>query len=71
MLSINDFAKLIIDISGKKLNIWNIHGPVGVNGRNSDNTLIEEKLNWKPSMLLRTGLEKTYQWIQDQVNQKK
>ena len=71
MLSINDFAKLIIDISGKKLNIRNIHGPVGVNGRNSDNTLIEEKLNWKPSMLLRTGLEKTYQWIQDQVNQKK
>ena len=71
MLSINDFARMIIDISNKQLTIVNIDGPVGVNGRNSDNTLIEKKLNWKPSMPLRTGLEKTYQWIQDQVNQKK
>ena len=44
MISINDFAKMAIDISGKKLSIKNITGPTGVRGRNSDNTLIKEKL---------------------------
>lgn len=68
MISINDFTKLIIDISGKKINIKNISGPTGVRGRNSDNKLIKEKLGWAPSKLLIDGLTTTYEWINKQVN---
>jgi GDP-D-mannose 3',5'-epimerase len=67
MLSINEFAKLIIDISGKNLSINNIPGPVGVNGRNSDNKLLLEKLGWSPSKKLVDGLLQTYKWIESQI----
>jgi len=66
MISINDFAKMIIDISGKNISIKNIDGPEGVRGRNSDNELIGQKLGWKPSQPLREGMEKTFQWIEAQ-----
>lgn len=68
MISINDLAKLIINISGKNLTIKNIDGPIGVRGRNSDNKLIKEKLNWSPSQPLYDGLIKTYEWINKQIN---
>jgi GDP-D-mannose 3', 5'-epimerase len=67
MISINDFAKMAIAISGKPLTINNIAGPTGVRGRNSDNTLIFKKLGWKPSRSLEEGMQKTYQWIAKQV----
>jgi nucleoside-diphosphate-sugar epimerase len=67
MISMNDFAKMVIDISGKNLTIKNISGPVGVRGRNSDNRLISEKLHWAPSQPLRKGVELTYKWIAEQV----
>src|SRR5580765_2897865 len=67
MISINDFAKMVIDISGKNISIKNIPGPTGVRGRNSDNKLINEKLGWQPSMPLRKGMEKTYAWINEQA----
>lgn len=68
MLSINDFAKMIIGVSGKKLDIKHIDGPTGVKGRTSDNKLIEEKLGWKPSQPLIEGITKTYKWIESQIN---
>jgi len=67
MISINDLAKMIIDISGKQLTIQNIEGPVGVMGRNSDNKLIKDKLNWEPTQSLREGIEKTFNWIKTQI----
>ena len=75
MISINGLAQMAIDISGKtrpllgpkKLNICNIEGPLGVRGRNSDNKLIQEKLGWAPTQPLRIGMEKTYEWINEQV----
>ena len=78
MISMNDFARMVIDISGKDLSIYNIDGeefeakyghkcPIGVNGRNSDNTLYREKLGWAVSEPLRDGMERTYAWISDQV----
>ena len=70
MISINDFAKMVIDISGKDISIKNIPGPTGVRGRNSDNKLIREKLGWEPSIPLRKGMEMTYKWINQQVQQK-
>jgi GDP-D-mannose 3',5'-epimerase len=70
MISLNDFARMVIDISGKNLSINNIPGPLGVRGRNSDNHLIAEKLGWAPSTPLRDGVTKTYQWITEQVQAK-
>ena len=67
MISINDFAKMFIAIAGKNVGVKNIDGPTGVRGRNSDNRLIFEKLNWKPSQSLRKGAEITYQWVAEQV----
>lgn len=67
MISINDLAKMIIDISGKQLTIQNIEGPVGVMGRNSDNKLIKDKLNWEPTQSLREGIEKNFNWIKTQI----
>lgn len=71
MISLNDFARMAIEISNKNLSIKNIEGPTGVRGRNSDNTLLKDKLNWAPSQSLLTGMEKTYKWIDDQVKFKK
>ena len=71
MISINNLAKMAIDISGKNISIKNIDGPLGVRGRNSDNKLIGEVLGWKPNYPLRKGMEKTYKWISEQVEKKK
>ena len=68
MITINRLAEMVMDIAGKKLSIKHIPGPLGVRGRNSDNRLIQEKLGWTPSYPLRKGLEKTYLWIEEQVN---
>lgn len=67
MVSINGLASMIMKIAGKKLSIKHIPGPLGVRGRNSDNTLIEKSLGWRPSAPLAEGLAKTYPWIEAQV----
>jgi nucleoside-diphosphate-sugar epimerase len=67
MISINDFAKMVIYYSGKNLRIKNIPGPLGVRGRNSDNKLLREKLGWAPSRPLLSGMSCTYKWINEQL----
>ena len=67
MISINNLAKMVIDISGKSISVKNITGPLGVRGRNSNNKLIQLKLGWQPTQSLRMGMEITYQWINQQV----
>src|SRR5690606_5282212 len=67
MDTINQLVALASDIANKKISVKHIDGPTGVRGRNSDNTLIEEKLGWKPSQPLQNGLAITYKWISDQV----
>lgn len=67
MICMNDLAKMVIDISGKNLTIKNVDGEVGVAGRNSDNQLIQKKLDWYPSRTLRAGMEDLYPWILNQV----
>jgi nucleoside-diphosphate-sugar epimerase len=67
MVTINQLAKIVMDIAGKTLPIRNIPGPLGVRGRNSDNRLIADRLRWSPKRPLREGLEKTYAWIKAQV----
>jgi GDP-D-mannose 3', 5'-epimerase len=66
-VSINQLVDMVEEIAGIKLKRnYDLSAPKGVNGRNSDNTLIKRYLNWEPSIPLRTGLEKTYAWIYDQ-----
>ena len=68
MVSINQLVDLVEDIAGIKLKrSYKLDAPKGVRGRSSDNTLIKKKLGWEPSVTLRTGLEKTYAWILDQM----
>jgi nucleoside-diphosphate-sugar epimerase len=82
MVSINELAQMAIDISGKDLKIKNIQGeefvtkygftcPLGVRGRNSDNKLYEEKIGWAVSQPLRIGMEKTFDWVNEQVQEEK
>jgi nucleoside-diphosphate-sugar epimerase len=71
MVTINNLVDLVSIISKKKIVKNFIDGPVGVRGRNSDNKLIKEKLNWAPTKSLEDGLEKTYKWIANQVDQTK
>jgi nucleoside-diphosphate-sugar epimerase len=71
MVTINHLAELTSEIAGKKISLNHIDGPLGVRGRNSDNNLIAEKLNWRPSHSLKEGLEKTYAWISEQVEARK
>jgi len=81
MVTINRLAELAIEISGKDITINNLGGqdfidkygfscPTGVRGRNSDNKLYREKIGWEVSMSLREGMEKTFRWIDQQVNMK-
>jgi GDP-D-mannose 3', 5'-epimerase len=67
MVTINQLAEMIMVIANRKLIINHIKGPLGVRGRKSDNKLIQEKLNWSPSIPLNDGLIKTYSWINEQV----
>jgi nucleoside-diphosphate-sugar epimerase len=71
MISINNLVYLIAELIGKEVNIQNVPGPMGVMGRNSDNRLIREKLNWAPQDNLEDGLLKTYDWILEQIEQGK
>ena len=79
MVTINELAEIAINISNKEVSVINISGqefinkygfecPVGVRGRNSDNKLFYEKMNWQPTLPLYHGMELTYKWIDEQAN---
>lgn len=69
MVSINQLVDIVEEIAGIKLKrAYNLDAPKGVRGRNSDNTLIQKMLNWEPDTSLKVGMEKTYAWIYDQMN---
>ena len=68
MVTINGLVDIVEEIAGIKLRrSYNLKAPKGVNGRNSDNTLIKELMGWEPSIPLRVGMEETYRWIYDQM----
>ena len=70
MVTINQLADIIADAAGVKINKKHIDGPMGVRGRNSDNTKLREVLGWEPEISLEDGLSATYRWIEDQVRRK-
>lgn len=67
MVTINELARLVCKIAGVDLKIKHIEGPVGVRGRNSDNTLLRSKLQWTPTISLEEGMKRTYDWIEEKV----
>jgi nucleoside-diphosphate-sugar epimerase len=67
MVTINELVEIATKISGKTIRKNYISGPLGVRGRNSDNTLIREILGWDCQQKLSTGIEKTYNWISEQL----
>ena len=68
LVTINQLVDIVEKIADLKLNRrYNLSAPKGVNGRNSDNTLIQQIFGWEPSTRLRDGLERTYRWIYDQM----
>lgn len=70
MISINELARLVIEIAGKRdVGLHHIAGPQGVRGRNSDNTKLRQVLEWEPGTSLAEGLEPTYRWICKQVRE--
>jgi GDP-D-mannose 3',5'-epimerase len=70
MVTINQLVDIISKVSGKTITKNHIDGPLGVRGRNSDNTLIREKLNWDYKQTLEEGIAKLYPWIVEQVENK-
>ena len=70
-VSINELVSEIEQIAGVKLERHYEQGPLGVGGRNSDNTFIKQVLGWEPNTPLREGLTKTYAWIKDQYYDRK
>jgi len=69
MVTINQLVDIASSIEGKEITKKHIDGPLGVAGRNSDNKLIKESIDWAPDYPLAKGLEKTYKWIKEQVNE--
>lgn len=68
LVTINQLVDIVEEIAQVKLErCYNLSAPKGVTGRNSDNTMIKSLLGWEPSISLEEGMEKTYQWIYDQI----
>jgi GDP-D-mannose 3',5'-epimerase len=67
-VTINQLVDIVEAVAGTRLKRrYDLAAPKGVNGRNSDNTLIRERLGWEPSTPLRVGIERTYRWIYDEI----
>jgi nucleoside-diphosphate-sugar epimerase len=71
MVTINDLVDIAAKVAGKHISKKHIDGPLGVRGRNSDNSLIREVLGWDYEQSLHEGIEKTYRWISEQITLKK
>ena len=70
MVTINQLVDTTAKVAGKSVEKNHIDGPLGVRGRNSDNTLIREKLGWDYSLTLEEGIKRTYEWIRWEINKK-
>ena len=65
LTTINGLVDIVEEIAGIQLERnYNLDAPKGVNGRNSDNTMIQQELGWQPSVRLREGMRLTYEWIE-------
>jgi nucleoside-diphosphate-sugar epimerase len=67
MVSINQLADMIANVAGVEIVKKHVPGPQGVRGRNSDNTMLRQVLDWEPTISLEDGMSRTYAWIEEQV----
>ena len=68
MITINELVNIVSGIAGKTIRKrYDLTKPQGVRGRNSDNTRLREVLDWEPQVSLEAGLERTYHWIEGQL----
>ena len=67
-VSINELAKIVAEISNKNITLKHIDGPLGVRGRNSNNELIRNTLDWNYEYTLKEGMRITYEWINGELN---
>lgn len=71
LVTVNQLVSIVEEIAGVTLKRhYKLDAPKGVNGRNSDNTLIQQRLGWEPSIKLRDGMERTYRWIEQEYQAK-
>jgi len=70
MVTINQLADIVAEAAGVEIVKKHVEGPQGVRGRNSDNTLLRDTLDWEPKISLEEGLRETYAWIEAQVRAK-
>ncbi len=71
MVTINRLAEMVVAQSGKSISLKHIDGPIGVMGRNSENTLVTKSIGWIPKISLSEGMQKTYSWIGTEVEKLK
>jgi nucleoside-diphosphate-sugar epimerase len=70
MVTINELADMVAEVAGTRITKKHVPGPMGVRGRNSDNTMLRQVLGWEPEISLEQGLARTYEWIEQQVRNK-
>ncbi|MEM0962874.1 MAG: NAD-dependent epimerase/dehydratase family protein [Bacteroidota bacterium] len=70
MVTINELCDIAADAAGIQVVHEHVDGPMGVRGRNSDNTRLREALGWEPSITLEEGVARTYAWIEDQLRER-
>lgn len=66
LISVNNLARLLMEISDYEVELRHVRGPLGVRGRYADITLAKRELNWEPQVSLREGMTRTYEWIEEQ-----
>ncbi len=66
-VTINELVRIVADIAGVEIAVKHVEGPMGVRGRNSDNSRLRQVLGWEPQISLEDGLARTYEWIEEQV----
>ncbi len=69
MVTINELVDIVADVAGIQVTKKHVSGPQGVRGRNSDNSLLRQVLDWEPEISLEEGFHHTYAWIEEQVRQ--
>ena len=71
LVTIDELVDLVCEVAGKRLSKhYNLQGPQGVRGRNSDNSRLRRVLGWEPSVTLRQGLRQTYPWVEHELRQR-
>ena len=70
MVTINELCDIAAEAAGVDVVHEHVDGPMGVRGRNSDNSTLREVLGWEPSIALEDGVARTYRWIEGEVRAK-